>query len=349
MAFEVMGEEFQAVGARSLALTNYRSFLSDRDRKIATLRNTIGPDSDIWKRTESNLLKAEAQKDGIGAKLGRPIEGSQKSRWYYLIPAGLIVLLEAFMNKFLLDNAFQLPNLLTYLMSAVVTFLMLSLANLSGRMLRQCKGEYSERIFPWFIAIPVVLLTVIFGFISILTIGRAALEIVVSADINIFSEVTRQVLNHGYWKSLGIALADNNALMVAVMNLISVAVAFVAPFTRVDSDKDYQAAFDEYQAQFRSLQSMSKKYAKQLNATAKKFAPKLSSAVANYGAHNARVVAIKASKGIPLNVDDSYDLTKEDILLTRARDELEVRGKTQPSAELKAEEAAPISVVARRG
>lgn len=351
MAFDPTGEEFHAVGARAQSLTTYRQLLSDRDGKIATLRATSGPSGDLWKRLEVDLSKAEAQKDGIAAKLGRPVEGSQSSGPAYLLPAALLAGLEAFMNKFLLDNALQLPNIFTYFVSAVITFAMLSLAYTAGMMLRQCRGEYSEEVHWWRIAVPVlVILPLIFSFIGLLTVARAALETSTAINIGIFAEIKRQISTIGPWQSLMIALSDTNALIVAAMNTISVAVAFFAPFIRLDPDKDYQSAYNQYKKISLKLERMGKDYAAELERVSNKFSPRLSKAVANYGTHNARVVAAKSSRGAAITDDDRYDLTKEDVMLARARDELEVRAKvSKPSAavDARAEEASSVSMLTR--
>lgn len=324
MAYDPTGEESQIRGARAQSLNTYRQLLGQRDGKLATARDTIGPASDRWKRAEDQLYQAAADTRSIHAKLGRLTDGNGLPIGWFIGAAVVLALLEAPINKFMLDNILRGSNFDSYVISFFVTFIMLALAHYAGHHLRQFRSEHEEEIYYSKIAVAVVILIILMACVGVLTIGRAFYSTATSVALgrDIFSEIGRQIVTVGIWPTFVAALGDNSALFLACLNTAGLAIAFLAAFTRYDSDKNYQAAIDAEKRANRALGKMEGKYAKIVNAIGNKFSPKLSAVAAAYGAQTARLVALKSNRGAEITPEDQYDITKEDVSLTQARAEL---------------------------
>lgn len=327
MAYDPTGEEAQILGARAQSLNMYRQLLSQRDGKLATLRETVGPASDQWKRAEDKLQELAADKRSIFAKLGRPSDGNGVSFWWFMFAATVLALLEAPINKFMLDNILRASNIESYVVSVFVTFAMLALAHHAGHLLRQFRSEYQECIYVTKVVVAAVILFILVACVSVLTIGRAfySTATIVASGKEIFSEVGKQIAVLGFWQSLMSALTDNAALFLACLNTAGIAIAFLAAFTRYDSDKNYQAAIDAEKRAGKSLSRLENRYSSSVSKVAKIFSPKLAGVAAAYGAQTARLVALKSNRGAELSAEDQYDIIKEDVLLSQARAELNQR------------------------
>lgn len=330
MAYDPTGEESQIRGSRAQSLNTYRQLLGQRDGKLATARDTIGPASDRWKRAEDRLYQSAADTRSIHAKLGRLTDGNGLSIGWFIGAAVLLAFLEAPINKFMLDNILRGSNFDSYVISFFVTFIMLALAHYAGHHLRQFRSEHEEKIYYSKIIVAVVILFILAGCVGVLTIGRAfySTAALVTLGKDIFSEIGRQIINMGVWPTFVAALSDNSALFLACLNTAGLAIAFLAAFTRYDSDKNYQAAIDAERRANKMLTKLESKYSKVVNGIGKKFSPKLSAVAAAYGSQTARLVALKSNRGAEIIPEDQYDITKEDVLLTQARAELNQKAQT---------------------
>jgi len=347
VAYGSAAEESQVLGARAQSLSRYRHLLGQRDGKLATLRDTIGPAGDRWKRAEDQLYHAAADTRAIYAKLGRLTDGNGLAVGWFIGAAIILALLEAPINKFMLDNILRGSNFDSYVISVFVTFVMLALAHYAGHHLRQFRSEYEERIYLSKIVVSMVILIILLGCISVLTIGRAfySTAALVAVGKDIFSEIGRQVITVGLWQTLKAALSDNSALFLACLNTAGLAIAFLAAFTRYDSDKNYESAIDAERRANKALAKLETKYSQAVSRVAKNFEPKLSGVAAAYGAQTARLVTLKANRGAQITAEDQYDIAQEDVLLSQARSELGQKAQQRAAdrpAPRSIEEAQPV-------
>lgn len=161
MAYDPTNEESQILGARVQSLNTYRQLLGQRDGKLAAARDTIGPASDRWKRVEDKLYEAAADTRSINAKLGRLTDGNQVSSKWFLGAAIIFALLEAPINKFMLDNILRGSNFDSYAISVFVTFALLALAHHAGHQLRQFRDEHEEKIYFSKIVVATIILLIL--------------------------------------------------------------------------------------------------------------------------------------------------------------------------------------------
>jgi hypothetical protein len=271
------------------------------------------------------LRGAEERVRAIYAKLQRGTDGRRVSFAWFLIGAIALAVLEAPINKFMLDNILQGSNFDSYAISLFLTLILLLLAHFAGHQARQVRGAYQETVYASNIVIVLLVVTVLVASVGALTIGRAFYSTAGSTGLggqDIFSEISRQVLTVGPWSAFVAALSDKAAFFLACMNTAGITVAFITAFMTHDSDKIYQSALDSERSADRALWRLEKRYDRRVAKIATKFAPRLSGVAAAYGAQNAQVVAVKRNRGIPLSDDDRLDLNTLDTLLSEAKNEL---------------------------
>ena len=344
-------------GARTGSIGDYKNLLAERDSKLAAVRKTYGPGSDRWKRLESRLTNAEGHVRAIYSRLQRGTDGKRMAFGWFLLGAIILAVLEAPINKFMLDNILQGSNFNSYVISLFLTLILLLLAHFAGHQARQIRGACEETVYISNIVIVLLVVAVLVVCVGALTIGRAFYSMTAPVGLggrDIFSEISRQVLAVGPWTAFVAALSDKSAFFLACMNTAGIAVAFLTAFVTHDSDKVYQSALDTERSADKALWRMEKRYDRYVAKIAKKFAPRLSNVAAAYGAQNAQVVAIKSSRGIPLNDDDRFDLNSLDTLLSEAKNELASKPRRsavldRPSPEPVNDETQTVSpFVARR-
>jgi hypothetical protein len=358
MVYAPTSEEAHMEGVRSQSLAGYRALLADRDGELATVHQTIGPGSDRWQRREANLRDAEEKCRAIFARLMRLTDGKRISTWLFVLAAIVLAVLEAPINKFMLDNILVGSNFDSYALSLFVTLCMLYLAHIAGAKIRQVRSAYQEKIYWSHILVSLAILVVLSACVGALTIGRAFYSIAATGPVaaDIFAEIGRQIQSIGILASLRAALSDKAAFFLACLNSAGIAVAFLAAFIKYDSDKIYQSALDAKESSDRALSKMEKKYDTKVAKIARKYAPQLSMASSAYGAQNAQVIALKHNRNAPLTEDDRIDLTAFDYLLSQARSELGERSKrlsltegirVEPSIRIAEDTAAVMPLVAR--
>src|SRR4029079_14371018 len=206
--------------ARQKHHSEYVKLLNDRKTEIHNIEIDHGPRSDIYMAALREFERHDQQFDRLQAVVRRPINSLAVPPWiFWLLALGLAVL-EAPVNKFLFDYAIQGTNLTSYLVSTAFAILLLLLAHLGGRCIRQVWSEYRRRVVWSNLIIACLSICALALLISILTIGRARYS-AGAADPGIgglFSDIGGQVSQHGFMSSLFAAFGDVSALILFTVN-----------------------------------------------------------------------------------------------------------------------------------
>src|SRR4029079_9348500 len=197
------------MGARHKHHSEYVKLLNDRKNEIANVDLDHGPRSDIYMAALREFERHDQQFDRLQAVVRRPINNLNVPAWVFWFLAMGLAILEAPVNKFLFDYAIQGTNLTSYLVSTAFAILLLLLAHLGGRCIRQVWSEYRRRVVWSNLIIACLALVVLAVLISILTIGRARYS-AGAADPGVgslFGDIGGQMTEHGFFGSLFSAFA----------------------------------------------------------------------------------------------------------------------------------------------
>jgi hypothetical protein len=320
-------EEARLEGERAESAGSYKNTLAERDAALAEAYRTRGPGSGPWKATQEKLDAADEKCRRIFAKLHRLGDAVKLPAFAIWGAAILLAILEAPINKFMLDNILRSTNIDSYIFSAFVTFTILLLAHIAGKQTRQIWSAYEERLHFSNIAVTVVLVGIMFLCVAALTIGRSAYTVsgAVLPGGQIFAEITRQIRGAGFWGALIKALSDQNAFFLACMNAAAIAAAFFVSFITHDSDRTYQSALDEKSAAEKKLEGIEVNYGRTIEKIGRKYRPTLTNLAAAYEAQNARIIGLKRARNCALSAEDRVNLSDSDKFLEASR--LEIRLK----------------------
>jgi len=125
------------MGARQKHHSEYVKLLTDRKNELFNVELDHGPRSDIYTGAQREFERYDQQFDRLQAVVRRPINNLNIAAWVFWLLALGLAILEAPVNKFLFDYAIQGTNLTSYLVSTAFAILLLLLAHLAGRCIRQ--------------------------------------------------------------------------------------------------------------------------------------------------------------------------------------------------------------------
>src|SRR5689334_9577968 len=160
------------MGARQKHHSEYVKLLNERKNDIAAIDLDHGPRSEAYAAALRDYERHDQQFDRLQAVVRRPINNIGMAAWVFWILALGLALLEAPVNKFLFDYAIQGSNLTSYVVSTAFAILLLLLAHLCGRCIRQVWSEYRRRVVWSNLIIALLSICALALLISILTIGR---------------------------------------------------------------------------------------------------------------------------------------------------------------------------------
>jgi hypothetical protein len=310
------------MGARQKHHSEYVKLLNDRKTEIHNIEIDHGPRSDIYVAALREFERHDQQFDRLQAVVRRPINSLAVPPWiFWLLALGLAVL-EAPVNKFLFDYAIQGTNLTSYLVSTAFAILLLLLAHLGGRCIRQVWSEYRRRIVWSNLIIACLALVVLAILISILTIGRARYSAgAADPGLNgLFSDIGGQVSQHGFFSSLLNAFSDVSALILFTVNFGGVTIATLLGFFSHDPDKDFDHAEAALKKATRRLNKLQAKYAQSRIKVIRRFTPDLTGASRNFADANNKIIEMKTLLEIPLDQWDQFVLDDLDTLADEAKD-----------------------------
>jgi hypothetical protein len=308
------------MGARQKHHSEYVKLLNERKNEIVNIDLDHGPRSDTYKAALREFERHDQQFDRLQAVVRRPINNLSISSWVFWLLAIGLAILEAPVNKFLFDYAIQGTNLTSYLVSGAFAILLLLLAHLGGRCIRQVWSEYRRRIVWSNLIIACLAVVVLAILISILTIGRARYS-AGAADPGVgglFSDIGGQVSQHGFFTSLLNAFSDVSALVLFTVNFGGVTIAMLLGFFSHDPDKDFDHAETALRKATRRLSKLQAKYAQSRAKVIRKFTPDLTGASRNFADANNKIIEMKTLLTLPLDEWDQFVLDDLDTLAEEA-------------------------------
>ena len=308
------------MGARQKHHSEYVKLLNDRKNELSNVELDHGPRSDVYLAVQREFERHDQQFDRLQAVVRRPINNLSIAPWiFWLLALGLAVL-EAPVNKFLFDYAIQGTNLTSYLVSTAFAILLLLLAHLAGRCVRQVWSEYRRRIVWSNLIIALLGICVLAILISILTIGRARYS-AGAADPglgSLFTDIGGQVSQHGFFSSLLSAFSDVSALILFTVNFGGVVIAMLLGFFSHDPDKDFDHAEASLRRATRRLNKLQSRYVQSRAKVIRKFTPDLTGASRNFADSNNKIIEMKTLLGLQLDEWDQFVLDQLDTLAEEA-------------------------------
>jgi hypothetical protein len=317
------------LGTRQKHHSEYVKLLNERRNELLTLQIDHGPRSDIYKNAKRELDRHDSQFEGIQSVIRRPVNKFAISPWIFWLFALALAAFEAPINKFLFDYAIQGTNLTSYVISTVFAVLLLLLAHLAGKCIRQIWSEYRRRVVWSNVIIAVISIVVLAFLICILTIGRARYS-AGAADPglgNLFSEIGGKVGELGFFGSLGEAFSDTSALILFTVNFGGTLAVLLLGFFSHEPDKDFEHADNALQKSSRVIAKLQKRYAKSRAKTIRRFAPDLTGTSRNYAESNNRIIELKTRLRHPLDAQEEFILDTLDDLASEAEENEDARSK----------------------
>lgn len=310
------------MGARQKHHSEYVKLLNDRKNEIMNIEVDHGPRSDVYLAAQRDFERHDQQFDRLQAVVRRPINNLNVAPWIFWIMALGLAILEAPVNKFLFDYAIQGTNLTSYLVSTAFAILLLLLAHLGGRCIRQVWSEYRRRVVWSNLIIACLTVVVLAILISILTIGRARYSAGATDPGlgGLFTDIGGQMSQHGFFTSLFSAFGDVSALILFTVNFGGVMIAMFLGFFSHDPDKDFDHAEATLRRATRRLNKMQTKYAQSRVKVIRKFTPDLTGASRNFADANNKIIEMKTLLSVPLDQWDQFVLDDLDTLADEAMD-----------------------------
>ena len=232
------------LGTRQKHHSEYVKLLNERKNELLALQIDHGPRSDIYRNAKRELDRTDSQFERYHAVLRRPLNKFDMAPWAFWLFALALAIFEAPINKFLFDYAIQGTNLTSYVISTVFAVLLLLLAHMCGKCIRQIWSEYRRRVVWSNIIIAAIGIVVLAFLISILTIGRARYS-AGAADPglgDLFGEIGGKVGELGFFGSLGEAFSDTSALILFTVNLGGALAVLLLGFFSHEPDRDFEHA-----------------------------------------------------------------------------------------------------------
>lgn len=310
------------LGTRQKHHSEYVKLLNERKNELLALQIDHGPRSDIYKNAKRELDRTDSQFERYHAVLRRPLNKFDMAPWAFWLFALALAIFEAPINKFLFDYAIQGTNLTSYVISTVFAVLLLLLAHMCGKCIRQIWSEYRRRIVWSNIIIAAIGIIVLAFLISILTIGRARYS-AGAADPglgDLFGEIGGKVGQLGFFGSLGEAFSDTSALILFTVNLGGALAVLLLGFFSHEPDRDFEHADNALKQSSKVIARLQKKYARSRAKTIRKFAPDLTGTSRNYAESNNRIIEIKSLLKMPLDDTDMFILDTLDDLASEAEE-----------------------------
>jgi hypothetical protein len=294
----------KAEAKRFAAKAAFKEVLNDRGNRIYALNEKSGPKSKPYRDAEHELERSRAEYDRIKAVLRRPL-----SKWHVrpaiLLAVGTVLaLLEAPVNKFLFDVALQSSSFASYTISIMFAAVLLILAHVCGRSLRQVWSEYRTRIVWSSVLIFILTLGVLFTLVSILTVARASFASSAGTIQDLFSGVRSSLGAHGIFGTLANAFSDMSALVLVTVNVGGIFMTMMLAFFTHDPDKDFDQAAHALAKDQKHLNSIHRVYVEAKGKIIKAIAPDLAGYSANHKTANMTVIEFKRKLGRPLDEDD---------------------------------------------
>lgn len=309
------------LGNRSRHRADYQAILDERDNKLASLNESIGPDSAKWKMLTEDKQEAHAQLGAIQGELGRPLQRLHISKPMLMLAAALCALLEAPLNQFIFEIVLRRGVEVAFVASFAVGIGLVLIAHFGGAQLRQLHGAYERKIYYSNIVIGSFCFLVAASVIGALTVTRADLP---QGDLqvgigDVYSTVKERLDNLGVVGTLMAAFANPEARTLAFMNLGILFSAFLLGLVTHDPDMNFDRAYDSHESSKGALRRLDRKYKKRRARVRGDASVQLQRVDGKHSSTNAAIVSLKHQRGMDLTSDDNFVLSSLDLLLTAER------------------------------
>jgi len=232
---------------RERAKGTYQKNLGERLAAAKEVATRSGPNSATFRTLDEEFRHADGEFRSTQSELHeRPPHIRFENPWLFWIPAVIVFLMEAFINKIVIDMAAQMPGGWSLLISGLLSLLLVWLAHNAGVSWRQIRSELENRTL-W----PTVLLALgsvaLIALIVVLLISLRAYFALVdtSNGMDIFSTLKDVAAVAFSWSFLQRAFTVPEALAIGGVNVLALAFAFVFAFLSHDNDKEYDRRYRE--------------------------------------------------------------------------------------------------------
>jgi hypothetical protein len=339
------------LGNRARHRGDYQGELDARDAQLASLNESIGPDSAKWRMRSEAKHEAHAQLGAIQGQLGRPLQRWSLSLNALIFFAVACALLEAPLNQFIFEIVLRRGAEVAFVASFAVGLGLILIAHTGGGQARQWYGVYERKIYFTHIFLAAFCLVVIACVVGALTVTRADLPQGDSqAGIgDVYSSVADRLNNMGLLATLSAALANSEARTLAAMNLGTLFAAFLMGVVTHDPDVNFDRAYDLHEARKRALERLDRKYKKRRARIRADASRDLQVIDGKYSSTNAAIITLKHLRGIGQTPDDAFVLSSLDLLLTAERQQAFRTRLPDEAATPPQPEAPPPAAPARDG
>lgn len=299
---------------RYAAEADYQNLLNERENQILALSEKSGPRSDKYLNAKKDLDRAERDYERISATIRRPLSRWELPFWVLLIFALALAFFEAPVNKFLFDVALQSSNLTSWTISFGFACALLLLAHVAGFSLRQIWSDYRKRIVWSSLVIFLLMASILFVLVSILTVARASFSAEAGTIRDLLSEVKTTIESVGMWGALRNAFSDLSALVLATVNLGGIFMTMMLSFFTHDPDKDFDAVARTVERRRKRLAKIVKEFVGEKSKIVKDFAPDLAGHGAVHKTANMNIIELKRRLGQELQDEDRLVIDKTDTM-----------------------------------
>jgi hypothetical protein len=310
---------------RSGAKQGYHDILNQRGNRLFTLDEKSGPQSRTYRDVEHELSQHRAEFERIKTAVRRPLNKWHVRGWLIVLVGVVLALLEAPVNKFLFDVALQSSSFASYTISIMFASVLLILAHVCGRSLRQIWSDYRKRVVWSSLLIFLLTLLVLTTLVSILTVARASFAANTGSIQDLLQGVKTTVGSIGLWRILVGAFSEMSALVLATINIGGIFMTMMLAFFTHDPDKDFDQVARSVESEKKKLDKIHTAYIEAKTAIIKDLAPDLAGFGANFKTANMGVIEYKRRLGYPLDahdheVIDELDQMSEDAERARANE-----------------------------
>lgn len=275
---------------RKVAGNNYEMLLANRLKDIKVVAKSAGPGSHTRQRLVDEMDEAKGRTGTVAGHMNHR-EPNILVHNQFLFWAGsvFILLIEAFLNKVVVDMAAQTAGGISLLVAALVSVTLVALAHWSGHLLRQVWSDSQRRILVWNVILGLLLLVVVAVAILAIMALRAYFTLVNTANVvNIFSDAVATIQEIGLDFVLR-AFAVPEAATLGGLNMLALLVAFLFGFYSHDSDHQYDAALRNEGRADRRLKRQEAKYEQRLDGVHKAYKYRIERAQAAYVANQGKL------------------------------------------------------------
>jgi hypothetical protein len=233
---------------RTNAERDYRRNIAERLAQTIAVAVRSGPRSATFRHIDDEFIQADTTYLATQAELhNRPPHIRFENPWLFWPPAVLVFLIEAYVNKIIVDMAAQTPGGLSLLISGVVSLVLVWLAHNAGVSWRQIWSELNRRL-EWMTLIQgVALVVIVLTMVTLLITLRAYFALVDTTSNGGVFDAVQGIASLGF-DFIPKAFAVPEALTIGGLNFLALTFAFLFAMFSHDSDREYDRRYRDMKA-----------------------------------------------------------------------------------------------------